>query len=248
MAVLGGGSAGARLAWNQGDDNVADRLLGLEAQVGRVETWVPSSGAVADSKISNEIAQLDVGLNLFEDGVTNGTNTLTSVSAPFEASMVGLPITIFGQGRRVVASFVSATEITVNGAPIAAAVGLTFTTPIGITQFTDGETYGDQRLTSAAAPFNATHVGTRTSISGIGSRVITTYTSPTEVEVDGVAIPANQGRFFTLLTDSEPREESLTSGGQVVDSHRIPALTSPAIMRWEVGGRRKRGKPREIWV
>lgn len=62
------------------------------------------------------------------DGVTNGTNTLTSAAAQFVAGDVGHGIFIGGVNQwRLVATFVSATEITFSGATIASASGRTWT-------------------------------------------------------------------------------------------------------------------------
>lgn len=247
MAVLAGGSQGARVAWDQGDDNAADRVLGLQAQIGRVESWTPSQGTVLGLREGSEVVVLDVGVNVYDDGVANGTNTFTSASAPFEASMVGLAIDIQGLGRRVVTAYTSASEIEVSGPVLAAGTGLRFNTPLGIAQFTDGVTDGSNTLTSASAPFNASHVGTRVGVHAHGSRLVTAFTSATEVELDGDPLPAGSGVYFTVLTDLEPSEQSLSAGGQVVSSHRLPRLAAATVMRWNVGERRERGRPRTLF-
>ncbi len=248
MAVLAGGSSGALWAWNQAEENPADRVMGLQAQVGRPETWVASEGFFLRSRVGSEITELDFAITALDDGVTNGTNTLTSASGPFEPSMVGLQISVVGFGQRFVTSYTSANEIEFSGNPIAAGSGRRFTLPIGRSQFNDGELSGTS-LISASAPFNPSHVGTNANVNGLGTREIIAYISPTEVTLEGGPFPAQTGVLFTAVTDIEPREVSLSSGGQVVDSHRTPRTNVATTIRWRVGDiLRPRGRPREIFV
>jgi hypothetical protein len=250
MAVLAGGSAGTLLAWNQAEDNSADRVMGLQAQVGRPETWTASEGVLLRTRVGSEITELDYALTAFDDGVTDGTNKLTSAAGPFEKSMVGLTISIVGWGQRVVESFVSANEITFSGNPIVAGPGRRFTLPIGRALLDDGAFDGlTSNLTSITGAFDPSHVGTVVNINVLGSRLVTAYVSPTEVTLEGAPPPAGSGIFFTLITDVEPREVSLSSGPQVVDSHRTPRTNAATVMRWRVGDvLRRRGQPREFFT
>lgn len=248
MAVLAGGSSGALLAWNQAEDNPADRVMGLQDQVGRPESWASSEGILLRTRVGSEITELDYAITSFDDGVTNGTNTLTSASAPFESSMVGLHISITGFGQRFVTSYTSASEIEFSGNPIVAGTGRRFTLPIGRALFEDGVFDGvTTNLTSASAPFNPSHVGTTINVNALGTRVVEIYVSPTEVTLDGSPPAAQTGVLFTAITDVEPREINLSSGGQVVDSHRTPRTNSATVIRWRVGDIiRRRGQPRQI--
>lgn len=250
MAVLAGGSAGTLLAWNQAEDNPADRVMGLQAQVGRPESWTASEGILLRTRVGSEITELDYALTAFDDGVTNGTVTLTSASGPFEKSMVGLTISIVGWGQRFVESFVSANEITFSGNPIVAGVSRRFTLPIGRALLDDGVFDGaTSNLVSATGAFNPSHVGTVVNINSLGSRLVTAYVSPTEVTIEGAAPPAGSSILFTLITDVEPAEVSLSSGAQVVDSHRTPRMNAAAVMRWRVGDvLRRHGQPREFYT
>lgn len=247
MSVITGGAAGSLWAWDAADDNVADRLATLVSDAGLPGTWAPDTGALLAVRGGHEVAELDVGINVVTDGVTNGTNTLTSASGLFESSMVGLSVLITGHGTRVVTAYNSATSINFSGPVIAADTGLTVKLPVGISVFDDGVTDGTNTLTSAAAPFNASHVGTTVSISDVGVREITAFNSASSVELDGAVVPAQEGRAFTLLTDIEPGDLGLeTAGGQVIDSHRHPRLNVASVMRWRVGERRRAGEDRDV--
>lgn len=236
------------MAWNQADDCTADRLLGLRAQIGALTDLVPDRGAVTKTKIGNEIIDLDVGVNVFVDGVTDGSNTLTSASSPFTRAMIGLPITITGHGRRVIEAVIGPGEIEFSGQPIAAATGVRFTQPLGITAFDDGRVDGNT-LTSASQPFSPELVGRRLSLHLHGSREVTAYVSASEVTFDGSPLALQDGLRFTLPVVMEQAERSLsTNGGQIVDSRRVPSLTQATVVRWRFGERRRRGKPRQIYV
>jgi hypothetical protein len=237
MAVVIGGSQGLVTAWNAGDNSPADRLLSLQAQEGLAGSWLPDSGTVLARVLGLETAQIDVGVNVFGDGVTNGTQTLTSASAPFAAAMVGLPITVFGHGRRVIETWVSASQVTVSGPAMAAGTGVRFTQPLGISAFLDGVTNGTNDLTSASAPFTAAMVGRRTSIEDLGTREITAFTSATQITVDGSPLPAATGLRFTVPVFVEAADRRLLAGAKVIDSHRSPPANVATVVRWRVGRR-----------
>jgi hypothetical protein len=236
MAVIAGGGSGVIVARDQISDNKSDRLLALQAQEGKFDDWASSHGSIVSRRTGSEFSQIDYGLSTYEDGVTNGTNTLTSASGPFEPGMVGLRVIIQNQGYRFIETYTSANEITFSGGVIAAATGVRFTTPVSIAQFTDGVSYGTNVLTSASGPFTADMVGRKTSISAVGTREIVTYTSPTEIEVDGPAFGPAPGHYFTVAIDIPPTDVEMISGaGKTVDAHRTPRLTSPTLLRWVVG-------------
>lgn len=249
MAVLIGGALGARIAYEQADDNSADRLLGLQAQVGIADEWVPNAGVVVARKLGSEIIDIDVGLNVYADGQTFGTgdNRLVSAGAPFTPTMVGLPLTIFGFGDRIVEVYGSATEIEYSGAAIAAGTGRRFTTPLGIAAFDDAVVDGNT-ITSASAPFYAELVGRNVGIGDLGTRKVTAFTSATEVDFDGAAVtPSMSGARVTVPVFMEEAERNLSAlSGQVLDSHRVPATSSPMIMRWRMGERKRRGSQRTV--
>ena len=237
MAVVVGGNQGLVTAWNAGDNSPADRLLALQDQEGLISTWTPNAGLVLSRHVGLESVIIDVGVNVFADGVANGTTTFTSASAPFASAMVGLPITIFGHGRRVIESRVSASQVTVSGPAIPAATGIRFTQPLGISAFLDGVSVGTNALTSASGPFTAAMVGRRVTIDDLGTRLVTVFTSANSVTVDGSPLPAAVGRRFTVPVFAEAAERSLLSGAKVVDSHRSPAANTPTVVRWHVGRR-----------
>lgn len=235
MAVVIGGNQGLTWCWDAGVNNPADRLLALQRQEGRAETWLPDAGTVLTRRVGMSLVEIDVGINVYADGVANGTNTLTSASAPWLAAMVGLPFSISGRGQRVIENVVSASQITFSGPVIAAATGLKFTKPVGLNAFLDGVTTGANTLTSASGPFTAQHVGRRTTIDDLGTRVITVFNSATQVTVDGPVLPAATGRRFTVPVFTETADRRLLSGSKVIDSHRQQALNSPLVVRWRVG-------------
>ena len=236
MAVIAGGGSGVIVARDQISDNKSDRLLALQAQEGKFDDWVSSHGSVVSRRLGAEMSQIDYGLSTSEDGVTNGTNTLTSASGPFEAGMIGLRIYIQNQGYRFIETFTGANQISFSGAVIAAATGVRFTTPVSIAQFTDGVSYGTNVLTSTSGPFTADMVGRKTSISGVGTRKIVTFTNANEIEVDGPVFGAAVGHYFTVAIDIPPTDVEMVSGaGKTVDAHRTPRLTSPTLLRWVVG-------------
>lgn len=237
MAVVIGGSQGLVTAWNAGDNSPADRLLALQDQEGLAGTWVPDAGTVLSRQLGLESAIIDVGVNVFADGVANGTTTFTSASAPFTRAMVGLPITVFGRGRRVIESWVSAGQVLLSGPGLVAGTGIRFTQPLGINAFLDGVTAGTNVLTSASAPFTATMVGRHTTIDDLGTRVVTVFTSTSSVTVDGAPLPAATGRRFTVPVFTEAAERRLLAGAKVIDSHRSPAAALPTLVRWRVGRR-----------
>jgi hypothetical protein len=246
MAVLVGNTSGALVAYDQARDNAADRLLGLQAQVGAADVMVPDHGTVLSRKLGSEIIDIDVGLNVFNDGVANGTNTLTSASGPWTKAMVGLSFTIFGHGQRQIATYVSANEIEFSGPVIAVATGLRFTQPLGLALFEDGAVDGNS-LQSASAPFYSQLEGRHVSIVDLGSRMITAYVSPNEVSFDGAAVsPAQADRHFSVPVIMDRADRLLSAGGQIVDAHRTPDTAQAMTMRWRLGERRRRGGQRTV--
>lgn len=247
MAVVFGGSAGARVAWDAGVDSPADRLLALAAQEGSAYVLFPDRGAILTRRVGLESVEIQVGVSVFTDGVVSGGNTLTSVSAPFESSMLGMSLVISGFGRRTITSFTSASQVGFSGPAIPNAGGYRFTAPTGTSLFTDGQTGSlagtvnvmsgtpDNKLVSASAPFKAGMVGRRVSIATIGSRVITAFVSANEVTIDGPAIPAGVDRPFTVPVFVEQAERQIKAGSKVLDSHRTPAMNTPTIVRWRIG-------------
>jgi hypothetical protein len=249
MAVLLGGGAGVRIAYNQADDNAADRLLALQAQVGLAVTMVGDVGVVTQRRIGFELIDIDVGLNIFDDGrtygeVAPGPYHLTSVSAPFTPTMVGLQMTIFGHGRRYIERYIGPGDIEYSGPAIAATTGLRFTQPLGLASFDDGHVDGDV-LTSLSGPFYPELVGRNVSIHELGTFAITAYTSPTAVVFDGSG-PLIDGVRFTLAVFMAEEDRLLIAGAQVLDAHRSPPLNTPTTMRWRLGDRSRRGSQRVV--
>ena len=247
MAVLLGGGSGVRVAYNQADDNGADRLLALQAQVGLAANMVGDSGAVLERRIASEIIDIDVGLNIFGDGQTYGGSDrrITSVSNPFTPTMVGLPITIFGHGQRVIEVHNGPGDVEYSGLAIAAQTGIRFTQPLGLVSFDDGNVDGNT-LTSVSTPFYSQLVGRNVSIHGLGTREIMAYTSPSEIDFGGTPSVVQLGLLFTLPMIVDKQDRSLLSGSQVIDSHRTPPLSTPTTMRWRLGKRRRRGVQRIV--
>lgn len=133
MAVIAGGTTGLELAWNTDLDNQADRLLELQDQHGRVDAWVPDQGYKDSARAGFEAAEVIEDQNTLEDGATDGSNTLTSASNPFTAGMVGEEIDMGSYGKRTIATFVGAGEITFSGSAIMIDTGIVFRVPLGIT-------------------------------------------------------------------------------------------------------------------
>lgn len=246
MAVLLGGGAGVRIAYNQADDNAADRLLALQAQVGRAVTMVGDVGTILQRRIGFELIDIDVGLNIFDDGQVYGgvDRRLTSVSAPFTPTMVGLQMTIFGQGRRYIEAYNGPGDIEYSGAVIAATTGLRFTQPLGLASFDDGHVDGNV-LTSLSGPFYPELVGRNVSIHELGTFTIATYTSPTEIVFKGSG-PLIDGVRFTVPVFMGEEDRLLIAGAQLVDAHRSPPLNTPTTMRWRLGERVRRGRQRVV--
>lgn len=247
MAVLLGGGSAVRVAYNQKDDNAADRLLALQAQVGLVETFVGDLGTVLRRKIGFEIMDVDVGLNIFDDGQTYGGSDmrLTSASNPFTATMVGLQMTIIGHGQRYIEVYNGPGDIEYGGAVIDADTGLQFTQPLGTASFEDGQVSGNT-ITSVSAPFYAGLVGRNIHVDGLGSREISAYTSTSEIDFGGSAEPFRDGVLFTIPVILATADRQLIAGSQVIDSHRSPPLIMPTTMRWRLGERRERGTKRVV--
>lgn len=128
------------------------------------------------------------------DGVTNGTNTLTSAAAQFVAGDVGHGIFIGGVNQwRLVATFVSATEITFSGATIASASGRTWTiggrfATVSKVANIAGLAIGD---TIYVAP------GTYKETNTIGLSGGTTYATGTITLTNGSAVVTGSGTTFT---------------------------------------------------
>lgn len=242
MAVLIGGATGVRAVYNQADDNAADRILALFDQVGTALT--PDQGVITRQKIGSEVAEIDVGVNVYADGVTYGDNRLTSASAPFTPTMVGLTISVSGHGQRVIENHVSAGEVELSGSVMAAATGVQFTTPLGIAGFDCTVSLGTV-ITCADAPFYAQLVGRNVHIVNVGTRQVAAYTSATEIEVEGPAIADQDLRVFVPIF-MEQAERSLWAGSQIVDSHRLPAMNTATTIRWRLGPRPRRGAQRTV--
>ncbi len=81
---------------------------GSKTVTGSGTTFTGGSGAFADGVF--QITQIAHGT----DGVTNGTSAFTSAAGNFQASMVGLTIRINTKKAYIIASYVSATAITVS--------------------------------------------------------------------------------------------------------------------------------------
>ena len=132
MSLIAGGITGLALGWNTDLDNSSDRLLALQDQHGSAHGWSPDVGTVDERRVGLEAVEIEANQNSYDDGVTFGTNTLTSASTPFSVGMVNEEILIEGFGPRLVASFVNSGEITFSGSTIAAGVGRKFTAPLGV--------------------------------------------------------------------------------------------------------------------
>jgi len=247
MAVVFGGSSGARVAWDAGMDSPADRLLALAAQEGSAFTLVPDRGTILARRVAAEVVEIEVGISVFADGVVSGGNTLTSASAPFEGSMLGMTLLISGFGRRRIIAVASANQVEFDGPSVPNAGGYRFTAPTGTSLFADGQSGSlagtvnvmagapANKLVSASAPFKAGMVGRRVSIAGIGSRRITAFVSATEVTLDGAAMGPAVNLRFTVPVFVEQAERQIKAGSKVLDSHRTPAMNTPTIVRWRIG-------------
>jgi hypothetical protein len=98
----------------------------------------------------------------------------------------------------------------------------------------DGVTLGDQRLQSAAAIFRSDMVGKKITIDGM-ERTVTIFTSSTEVEVSGDALPADTGRVYSVDGGILAGDQSVSSGGQVLNATRVPAADGRTRLRWAFG-------------
>lgn len=235
MALFLASASVGRWAWDRARDNGADQLIALQAQVGPVADMVPDVGTIVDTHWAADGVQLDVGLNVYADGVTSAANNeLTSVSAPFAKAMLGLQTLIYGHGQRTITNVVSASKIVYSGLSAGDHTGLRFTQPLGIAAFMDGIVY-DNFLTSASAPFTPDIEGRHVSIAGAGTRLVTAYNSATEIEVDGALMALREGVHFTMPVIMAAADRLLSAGAQIIDAHRSPATNTPMIMRWHLG-------------
>ena len=98
----------------------------------------------------------------------------------------------------------------------------------------DGVSLGDQRLQSAAALFRSDMVGKKVTIDGM-ERTVTIYTSAVEIEVSGEALPADTGRVYSVNGGIIAGDQSLISGGQVINATRVPAADGRTRLRWAFG-------------
>lgn len=98
----------------------------------------------------------------------------------------------------------------------------------------DGETFGNQRLVSAAGLFRSDMVGKKVFIDGM-ERTVTIFTSSTEIEVSGDALPATTGRLFTVDGGILASERSMSSAGQILDGHLVQAAAGRIRLRWVLG-------------
>jgi len=234
MAVFMGGGLGTALAYDQADDNQADRLLALQNQIGLAETFV--SGHIISRKIGHETIEIDTGVNFFNDGITNGTNQLTTASStPFQKAMMGLPITIYGHGQRFIEVVNADNDIEFSGTPIDADTDIVFTQPLGLSSFLDGNVDANS-LGSASEPFHLSMEGKNVWIQGYGSRVIETYNSPGAIVFGGTPIPAQERiKFIIPVVMAAANRALLTASSQVIDSCRTPATSTAMVMRWRLG-------------
>jgi hypothetical protein len=242
MAVFIGGAPGSRVAYNQADDNAADRILAFRAQVGLVLT--PDQGVILSEKIGNELAEIDVGISVYADGRTYGTNRLTSISSPFTPTMVGLSIIVSGHGQRVIELVTAANDIEVSGSVMPINVGLRFTTPLGTAAF-DCQVSLSTTLTNTDSPFYPELVGRNVYLVNFGLREVLTYVSADEITIAGPAI-ANQILRVMVPVFMERAERGLWAGSQIVDSHRLPAMNTATTIRWQMGPRPRRGVQRTV--
>ena len=98
----------------------------------------------------------------------------------------------------------------------------------------DGVTLGDQRLQSAGSLFRADMVGKKITIDGM-ERTVTIYTSAVEIEVSGDALPAAAGRVYSVDGGIVDGDQSLSSGGQVINATKVPAAAGRTRLRWTFG-------------
>lgn len=242
MAVFIGGATGSRVVHNQADDNAADRILAFRDQVGLVLT--PDQGVILREKIGSQVAEIDVGINVYADGRTYGTNRLTSVSAPFTPTMVGLTISVSGHGARVIEQVTAANDIEVSGSTMAINVGVRFTAPLGTAAF-DCQVSDYTKLTCADAPFYAELVGRNVYLVNVGLREVLSHTSATEIRVEGPAV-ADQILRVMVPVFMERAQRGLWAGPQIVDSHRLPAMNTATTIRWRLGPRPRHGVQRTV--
>jgi hypothetical protein len=233
MAVIFGGANGARVAWDAAADSAADRLLALQAQEGTVYAFTTSRGSVINRRVGADYAEINVGINVFSDGVVSSGNTLSSASAPFLRSMLGMQVELADRGRRRITTVTTASQVTFDG-PATTNGSIHFTLPTGYSAFNDGVVSGNQ-LSSASAPFSASMVGRDLVIRGTGTRTITGFTSTSVITFDGAPVPDATQRIFNLPVFTAQREHAILAVGKVVDSHRVPALNTPTVVRWRIG-------------
>lgn len=228
MAVF----AGNQWAWDQADDNTADKLMALRHQLG--ESFYVDRGVVLETRVGLETITVDCGINTFTGGVTFLGRRLVSGMAPFSKSMLGLTITIVGFGRRVIEEVISSTEIVYSEPEIPQAGGRQFTVPTGLGVFWDGEVEGNS-LKSVSAPFTQSLVGKHVTITDIGTKEILALVSGDEITVDGPSMAYMTQRRFVLPVLIPRHDYGLYCGGPMIDSTRVPETSAPSIIRWRLG-------------
>lgn len=259
MAVICGGASAAKMAWDQRADNGVDRVCAVTAQEGALTGWSSSSGVVIARRVTSQAAIVDSGLGVYSDGVTDGSNTLTSASAPFAAVMTGLVMSVSGFGLRVIEQVTSPSAVVLSGPALAAGTGVQFATPVGVAAFADGQTGSlagagnwfdgvpDNIVYSPSAPFTADMVGSKITITGVGTREITSVPTANQAVVDGAAFGPADAVRFTLRAMAGGVDVTLTSAAaKTVAAVRVPRTAAPVIVRWQIAGRARRpSKP--VW-
>lgn len=253
MAVLAGGAVDVSRVYNQGDDNAADRLMALRAQIGDLDALVPGEGVIIRTKMASELVEIDVGIDVLDDGQTFGLGDrrlVTTVHTPFTEAMVGMSFEILGHGLRVIEDVISTSEIEYSGLAVAVGTGRRYTVPKGQAGFEHGEISAANKLTSDSAsdePFSAELVGHNVYMSNIGVREVATYIDARNITLAGDPItPQPVARYYAPVFREQSDQWLETSGGQVVDSHRVPETAAATTMRWQFGARRRRGVQRTV--
>jgi hypothetical protein len=154
MAVIGGGSAGAKAIFDAVIDNDADRLLHVQDQVGPSDTWAPAQGLIQSRIDGFESLEIEVDPMAAADGQTFGDQRLVSAAGLFRADMVGQQLVLEGM-RRTITTFTSATEVELSGEILPADTGQTYSIEAGMIasphELAAGAQVVDGRLVQAAS-------------------------------------------------------------------------------------------------
>lgn len=168
---------------------------------------------------------------VYNDGVSNATTTMTSASASFQSSDVGLPVIVVNQGTggttttTTIASVSSSTTVVLAGSLPGTQTGLTFYIGRGVGFFT-GSTSGST-LTAGSGTFVSTDSGLMITVMSVDPSpviifvgTISSYSSSTSVGLSSSVGTYGSVQFFiNRSTGQQARAINNFNGYPVIDRY-----------------------------